>query len=668
MAEQRVLVGDVLARAVPQLEPWPELREAMLDLLFIARRGGTCAVERVPEDGLSGPPDAGRRAERLVVDAPPRARAVEGCMSSNLARIRDEREPLALVRLDPYAKSGVAQDGPRVNALATISCGYRAAGQGDRAGLPKASRANDDKQIHLHDPQGRAPGLTRVLQESKHRSLLIAFPLDEPRAFIQQRFTRYSASRLEAYGDAQSLTYIDNRDPKNPQHKQFPAGTDEYARLLKTCKADTRIYFCLAEWTDGDPAVVFPDGLGFYAIRTTSRHSVRSIEATLAYTQQFTRGRLAGLPFVLEIDYREVAGPDGSKRTIPVWTVTTRPPQGIRLSSKTFAGIATKALAEGAALMLPAPEAGTWEDYEAEGPSAVEEPSSEQVERLEAGGFCDAEFYRAAWFARVRDTALDSDEARASFLSSHTDGEYESLSEFFEQANEAEAAALIAAAGDLLTRANQRKRVDEYNQIFGEDEPPKIGGSRPVVVEAAAGSSGADPSPSAPAGDGGSPPPTTSPSAALPPRADLERRWQALLDEAIAYGCPPKESVDIGKATDAQLAHWCDGLKARIDEARGAEEAQEPTKSPESSSTSTEEPRSSTPEDDAGTPTTGPGEPDAVDLDGLKQAYGKMAVRAAELGIAAVKLPRGADLDTVQAAGNELHAQIESAKAQGGLL
>ena len=63
--------------------------------------------------------------------------------------------------------------------------------------------------MHLHDPDGRAPGLKAALDAGKHRRLQIAFPMD--RGFIQQSFTRWSASALEIYGNAGGLYLIDVR-------------------------------------------------------------------------------------------------------------------------------------------------------------------------------------------------------------------------------------------------------------------------------------------------------------------------------------------------------------------------------------------------------------------------------------------------------------------------
>lgn len=372
----------------------------------------------------------------------------------------------ALGRLDPYA-AGIAAEAPRVDALAVISCGYRAEGQGNRPGLPKASRPGDAQQIHIHDPLNRAPGLEAAVKDGGGRQLLIAFPLDDPRQFIIQRFTRYSASRLEAYGDEASATWIHPAtDGKEAWHQTFLAGTPEYERLVKTCKADTRIYFCLAEWTPNGPEVVFPDGLGVYAIRTTSRHSVRSIIGSLAYTSRFTRGKIAGLPFVLCVDHREVAGPDGSKRVIPVWTITTKPPEGARLSSRTFRELATTALREGASLMLPAPDQQTWEDADAEGPPLVDEPNDQEIAQLERGGLCEYDHWIKTWHALARDTAFGNEEGRAAFIGAYTHDATTSLSHFLQGASEEDAAALVAALGEAVSNERRQAQAARHAAIM----------------------------------------------------------------------------------------------------------------------------------------------------------------------------------------------------------
>jgi hypothetical protein len=387
-------------------------------------------------------------------------------------------------RLDPY-KLGATDEAPRVVPLALISAGYRQEGKDGRAGLPRATRPDDPQQIHLHDPMNQAPELRRILTENNWDHLTIAFPLDDPRLFISQIFTRYSATRLEIYGDALTATYIDNRKEAveanhgQPIHRVFNAGSPEYERLVRTCKADTRIHFCLAEWTDDGSAVIFPDGLGVYAIRTTSRHSVRNILAKVAETAQYTHGMIAGLPFTLRIVHRpNVTGPDGTQRQVPLWSITTKPPSGISLSSRTFRQIATQALREGRALMLPSPSQPTLEELEADGPLDVEvdEPTEEQMLALETGARADQAHWTRTWHGMARGVtwlhegvqyALDSDEGRAKFVFEHSGHKTGSLSAFLQTATEDQAAGLMGALGTARTQMQASK----YDAIFGREDP-----------------------------------------------------------------------------------------------------------------------------------------------------------------------------------------------------
>jgi hypothetical protein len=114
--------------------------------------------------------------------------------------------------------------------------------------LPKATRPGDAEQIHLHDPQGQAPELRKILEANGWDHLLIAFPLDDPRQFISQIFTRYSSTRLEAYGDEQQVTYIDNRKQTleanggQPLHRTFPAArpsTSAWSEAARRTPAST---------------------------------------------------------------------------------------------------------------------------------------------------------------------------------------------------------------------------------------------------------------------------------------------------------------------------------------------------------------------------------------------------------------------------------------------
>jgi hypothetical protein len=387
--------------------------------------------------------------------------------------------------LDVYA-GGVSREAPRVEALATISAGYRGPARGDRLGLPQRST---DGTIILHDGANRAPGLARALERADGKLLTIAFPFDDPAKFIHCRFMEYSATELLAFGDEAHLMVLD----PGRGYRRVGAGTPEYDERMKSSKikVGVSVYFCLAEWGRDGPEIVFPDGVGaFYRLRFTSRHSLRSILAGLRAIAQFTQGRIAGVPFDLAIDYREVAGADGKKRRIPVWSIATRPPGGRRLTSRNFNEVMTMALEQGAALMLalPAPPEPTLEEALAEGPDddlddaiidgvVVGEPSDREVELIQRGGRCNEASWRAMFFSAVRSSEFDGDEspARAAWMREYTHGRTESLADFLHWATEREAQAMVVAASDELNRRRAER------DARGEPSPQRgPGGPRPA--------------------------------------------------------------------------------------------------------------------------------------------------------------------------------------------
>lgn len=409
--------------------------------------------------------------------------------------------------LDIYA-GGVSDEAPRVEALATISAGYRARGEGN----PQRST---DGTIYLHDATNRAPGLRRALELRQNKALTIAFPFDDPASFIHCRFMRYSATELQAFGDETHLMVL----VPGKGYERVEAGTDAYAEWLMGCKVSVSVYFCLAEWGPDGPEIVFPDGVGaYYRLRFTSRNSLRSILAGLRSIGQFTNGRIAGVPFDLALDYREVADPTGKKRTIPVWTIATKPPGGKRLTSRNFSETMTLALDQGAALMLPAPSEPTFEDAQmnldayrdedldesiVEG--VVVEPSDRELSLIARGGRCNEASWRAMFFSAVRHSELDGEEspARAAWLREYTNGvgafagRTDSLAEFLHWATEKEAQAMVVAAADYLALA-QRQRAERgepplprqtpqarrsYADLFpdGEDGDPKGAAHGPVA-------------------------------------------------------------------------------------------------------------------------------------------------------------------------------------------
>jgi len=361
--------------------------------------------------------------------------------------------------LDVYAPDGIAYSDNRVDAFATISAGEKAAD----GKFPTRSK---DGKMFLHDPDGNAPGLEAALRASEYKTLTIAFPTDDLSQVIQQRFTEYSQTALLAYGDEKQITQLTQGKNKEPVRRVLHTGTKEYAEQLARCKVATSVYFHLAQWTNEGPQVVFPDGLGYYRLRFTSRNSARRIIAAIQMTARYFGGRIAGVPFQLSLENAEVAGPDGSRRKVPVWNCRFVPPEGFSLSSQNFRHVAEQALAQGAQLMLPAPQSESLELAADEGADLDLDEAA--VSLISRGGACDTAHYRSAWFARVSGTPLDCDAERAQFVGwfCGTYGENSqlapttSLSKLLEQLNEENAGALLKALEDEINWRFDERMAD----------------------------------------------------------------------------------------------------------------------------------------------------------------------------------------------------------------
>ncbi len=365
--------------------------------------------------------------------------------------------------LDSYA-GGEVDEAPRLDALATISAGQKVTKDGKT--FPSRSR---DGTIVLHDDEGRAPGLRAALEATGYKRLTIAFPFDDPRLFIQQRFVLYSATKLEIYGDEREIRVLGPAGMVT--HR---AGTAEYEATAKRCKVSVSVYFTLAEWGDNGPEVVLADGLGMYRLRFTSRNSLRSIVGTLKHVAKFSHGRVAGIPFDLVLVNRDTSDGQGVRRDICVWTLVMRPPDTLRLTSRTFADTLAKGLKQGEALMLPAPSAETLEWAAAEGPDVdLDEASEEEAALIGRGGACNRDHWLKRWHALVDGTELDSDEARAAFLDDYTahatrwsGPRTRSLGDFLLRATEEDASALIAEALDfLLARGGSAADADPLRMV-----------------------------------------------------------------------------------------------------------------------------------------------------------------------------------------------------------
>lgn len=354
----------------------------------------------------------------------------------------------AVERLDVYA-GGLVTEAPQLPVLATISAGRKAQTQDGRS-YPTASQHGE---IVLHDAEGQAPGLAAELERHEGKRLLVAFPFSDTRLFIQSRFKRYSAGGLQVYGDALSVTEIvlheTGKDTKGrkvyrAEHVSYPHGTEEYERLVASCKVETSVLFVLARWEGGQARLWWPDGFGLYRLRTTSRHTLRSIAGSLALVAQMTGGRLAGVPFELSLGYPEVARPTGERQKVPVWRIVFRPPQGIELTGPSFTSLVGRALGEAEALRaLPAPSVETLE-------AALAEPEAVDLARLEAGDVADVAYWRSRWHALARGTWYASPAGRAEFLRWFTEGATDSLATFLASATNDACEQLCTALAEAL--------------------------------------------------------------------------------------------------------------------------------------------------------------------------------------------------------------------------
>ena len=412
-----------------------------------------------------------------------------------LARPEERNAWADLAILKPFQTS--TEPGPvRADALATISAGFKVPRKDGRGFFPKPSR---DGRIFLTDPEGRAPALEALLAEDPSR-LQIAVVSNNPREVLQQRYAGYTATRLEMYGDEHRMVVIEAvLDERNQPIKQqdgtiktvrheYLAGTSEYAEAKAACKANYSLYFCLARWNGNTPEMFFPDGLGLYRLRTTSHNSAENFRAALAYAASVNGGRVAGIPFTLRIVQREVSAPDGSRRKVPVWTMTLQPPQTLVLVPSSLREMLDQA-SDQAKMMLrpPTPSDETEEMLALEGPASDEWEedaptglSENDFARLmSGGGLCNADYWRAAFFRVVADSPLHDDEGRAAFMSAFTGGKFSSLARYLAQASTADAMRLVhdaeRVAGDQRTAlavAAQPGRgpLRTYEQLFGADD------------------------------------------------------------------------------------------------------------------------------------------------------------------------------------------------------
>ncbi len=341
--------------------------------------------------------------------------------------------------LDQYAMD-VQDVAYHLDAMATISLGERT---GD--GRPRVSR---DGKIIVHGAE-RAPGLVEALKRRGGKSLIITFPFDRPSLFFHQRYVYYTATKLAAYGDDKQITVIRGANKREVYLK----GTPEYERTVRECKVATFVYFLLAEWDeDGRPMIVFPDGYGYYRLRTTSSRGARNILSMINQTAQITRGRIAGIPFELYTKIENTTTPDGGRFNAPIWglRMSTPDPKAMRLTSRVFSTIVQAATQEAQALTLEPPPPVSETTLIAGDEDEGLEVSDAQLLRVERG--FNPDDWRKRYYAVTQGTPYRERPGRAWLIAYATGGATDSLKELLERADEEMAAHTVQTAEKVVAR------------------------------------------------------------------------------------------------------------------------------------------------------------------------------------------------------------------------
>ena len=370
--------------------------------------------------------------------------------------------------LDVYAESGVKTLEHRPDALATISAGRKVPNKN----YPEISR---DGTIFLHDAEGRAPGLKKILEANKSKKLTITPIADDPKDFLQMRFARYSQTKLEVYGDEKGLTEIVG-DKADAQHVFIPNTDPRYEELKATCKVSVSFYFYLAEWIEDFTSILMPDGLGAYRLRFTSRNSLNNILASLKTVSNYSQGRVAGVPFDLQLVNREVADPSGMKRNVPVWTLTMKKPGGLALDTTSFRQALQSGIQEAEMMSLPVPRAETIQMAALEPDVDLDTITLDADDARHLANGIDYKFRLKQWFMLIKGTILEDEQAQHDFIAEHTDFvSRQEAAKYLEQAQwddlHSKAVAFIEQQGRAAIQAKaeeDNKDLTQYQESITE--------------------------------------------------------------------------------------------------------------------------------------------------------------------------------------------------------
>jgi hypothetical protein len=376
--------------------------------------------------------------------------------------------------LKPYA-GGIVHEAPKVDALATISAGFK-----NKDGWPEVSR---DGTIYVRGGD-RAPGLVAELERRGNKSLTLALVHNDPKDVLQQWFATYSKTRLEQHGDEHQITIIRLKNTGQKDRKGNPimaperetvrrdADPKRYAMLAADMKVQTSLYFALAGWEHDEPKLIFPDGLGLYRLAFTSLNSAEAIKSQLSYIASLTGGRVAGVPLELSIAYRNLAGPDGVRRDrVPIWSLVLNPPKTIELNPARVASILQSGIEQATSLAIAAPRPETLELAEYEGPDVdldaariidgqVITPSRRDVEKLAGGGpIRDPKRFCADFMMMAKGSSLEEKEDRQNFMIAATNGRTDSLSTFAETASNQAGNQLLKVLADWLRQEAEDRQA-----------------------------------------------------------------------------------------------------------------------------------------------------------------------------------------------------------------
>jgi len=144
----------------------------------------------------------------------------------------------------------------------------------------------------------------RAVYGDKPKKLDITFHSDEFEEIFPQYYKRYGRSTgLVCKGDGETANQI-NTETGEFEEIECAGRNCEYWKENK-CKAIGNLYFMIRG----------VNRFGVYQLDTSSYNSILNVNGGIEYAKKLTKGRLALVPFVLEVVPQEV-NPEGKKKTV----------------------------------------------------------------------------------------------------------------------------------------------------------------------------------------------------------------------------------------------------------------------------------------------------------------------------------------------------------------